>query len=103
MYYTTCRSEGDRSIALYVERLSWDEQCEDHIARHGVTFEEVEQAVGNLEYVRRSRGYYLTLGQTDAGRYLVVILDDEGDGVWHPVTARDMQRSERRLLRRKRS
>jgi hypothetical protein len=68
-----------------------------------VTFEEVEQAVGNLEYVRRSRGYYLTLGQTDAGRYLVVILDDEGDGVWYPVTARDMQRSERRLLRRKRS
>ncbi len=83
-----------------IEALSWDEDCEEHIARHSVTFEEVEEAVENRAYARRSRGYLMVLGRTNSGRYLTVILDDEGDGVWYPVTARPMTRSERRLLQK---
>ena len=85
---------------MYIEGLSWDERSEDHIAGHGVTFEEVEQAVQDILYNRRSGEYQLIVGLTASGRYLTVVLDDEGDGIWYPVTARPTTRSERSLLRR---
>ena len=84
-----------------IEGLSWDEWCEDHIAEHGVRFEEVEQAVQDIHYNRRSGEYLLVIGQAASGRYLTIVLDDEGDGIWYPVTARPTSRSERNLLRRK--
>lgn len=39
---------------------------------------------------------YVSLGRTLAGRYLMVVLIDEGRGVGFPVTARDMNQAERR-------
>ena len=86
---------------MQIESLSWDEWCEEHIAGHGVRFEEVEEAVQDILYNRRSREYLLVIGRTSSGRYLTVVLDDEGDGFWYPVTARPTNRSERKLVRRK--
>ena len=81
---------------VHIEGLRWDEEAEDHIARHGVVFWEVEEAVANIRYAKRSRGYLQVIGQTDAGRYLTVILDEEDDGIWYPVTARPATENERR-------
>ena len=81
-----------------IEALSWNEQAEEHIRRHGVTFWEVEEAVQHIGYARNSKSYLLVIGQKDAGRYLTVVLDDEGEGIWHPVTARPATQSERRLF-----
>lgn len=67
-----------------IEGLSWDEQAEEHIYQHGITFEELEEAIQDIKYVSRSRGYLRVLAQTQAGRYLAIILDDEGDGIWYP-------------------
>ena len=64
-----------------IEGLVWDEDAELHIARHGVVLAEVEEAVANIRYAKRSRGYLQVIGQTEAGRYLTVILDEEDDGV----------------------
>lgn len=83
-----------------IEGLSWDEENEEHIAEHSVKLEEVYQAVQDIRYCRRHRGYLLVLGVTESGRYLTVILDDEGEGIWYPVTARPTSESERRLLKR---
>ena len=79
-----------------IEGLVWDEEAEEHIARHGVVFWEVEEAVANIRYAKRSRGRLVILGQTEAGRYLTVVLDEEDDGFWFPVTARPATENERR-------
>ena len=85
---------------MIIEGLSWDEQAEEHIQRHSVTPEEVEQAIENILYARKSRGYFLLVAQTYGGRYLTLILDNLGNGIWYPVTARDAKESEKRLARR---
>ena len=56
-------------------RFDWDEANIGHIARHGVTPEEVEQAYANdpvtLEVAnRRGEESVLAAGRTDAGRPL---------------------------------
>ena len=89
-----------KGSVLRIDGLSWDEDGEEHIRQHGVKFEEVEEAARNISYARRSRGYLQAIGQTDGGRYLLLILDDEGDGIWYPVTARPATESEMRLARR---
>ncbi len=85
---------------MIIEGLSWDEQAEEHIHRHSVTPEEVEQAVENILYSRKSGEYFLVIAQTYGGRYLTLILDDLADGIWYPVTARNAEESEKRLARR---
>ena len=79
--------------------LVWDEDAEEHIARHGVAFWEVEEAIANIRYAKRSRGYLLVIGQTEAGRYLTVVLDEEDDDHWYPVTARPATENERRRVK----
>jgi uncharacterized protein len=80
---------------------------DDHIldkveAKHGVTFEEVLEAVADPDLqVRRGReGLYRVFGCTDAGRYLLSVLASLGGGSWKVVTARDMTQQERRLYLR---
>ncbi|MSP12020.1 MAG: BrnT family toxin [Chloroflexi bacterium] len=77
-----------------------DSGQEDHIARHGVTLEEVEEVVfGRTVALRAKEGRYLIIGQTEAGRYLAVFIAPRGGGVFSLITARDTNESERRLLR----
>jgi hypothetical protein len=74
----------------------------EHVARHGVTLDEVREAI--LE-----RPYYQTKGRDDtaliygrtyAGRYLVVVVvDDQGEAF--VVTARDMTPGEKKTFHRK--
>ena len=86
---------------MIIEGLSWDERAEEHIQEHGVTPEEVDQALDNILYgPRKHRGYFLLVAQTFGGRYLTVILDDLGDGIWYPVTARPAEPSEIGLAKR---
>lgn len=82
--------------------LAWDERNEEHIARHGVTREEVEDAVRNKPFVTRARdGTYRVIGQTLGGRYLTVIVAPRVDGPFYVVTARDAEPGERRGYRRR--
>lgn len=77
---------------------------EEHIARHQVSVAEAEEVVFGRHVVYRVRqGYYGLNGQTDAGRYLTVIVAPRGRGVYGLVTARDADRAERRLFERRRS
>lgn len=88
---------------LRIEGLIWDEEAEEHIGQHHISIDEVEEAVKNgaedRRYLKRHRGYLVMISQTDGGRYLTVVLDEEGDGFWYPVTARDATPSERTLLK----
>lgn len=83
--------------------LVWTEASEEHIARHGVRPDQVEDAV-NGRPVLTLRGRHDTTevyGTTADGRHLVVILAPALGGRWYVVTARDMTSNERRAFRRK--
>ena len=90
--------------------LRWRDDRVDHVGRHDIVLAEVEEAVLDdrkalLEKAgpaRRdpSQTVYVSLGRTLAGRYLMVVLIDEGGGLGFPVTARDMNGAERRRYSR---
>lgn len=83
--------------------LVWTEASVEHIGRHAVRADEVEDAV-NGRPVLTLRGRDDTTevyGTTADGRHLVVILAPALDGRWYVVTSREMTNNERRAFRRK--
>lgn len=75
---------------------------EEHIAEHSVTMDEVAQvlAAPHVESLGRNDTILVT-GQTRAGRYLLVVAVDEGDGQAFVVTAREMSDREKKAYRRR--
>ena len=78
---------------MRIRQLLWPRDRIEHIARHDVTPEEVEQACFGRSLVQRakSRGenpVYYVLGQIDAGRYLFSVVIQFPGGKGYPVTAR---------------
>ena len=85
---------------LRIESVEIDDHILDKIeSKHNISFSEVEQAcVSNKRHVRRSReGLYKVFSQTLAGRYILVVLVNLGEGNWTIVTAREMTNNEKRL------
>ena len=75
----------------------------DHIARHHVSVEEVEEVIFGMPFIRKAReGRYHIIGQTDDGRYLTVFVAPRGSGIYGLVTARDADDAERRAYLRHR-
>jgi len=82
-------------------------EIDDHVlekieAKHGIVFGEVESACYSQNvHVRRSRnGLYKLFAQTEAGRYLLVVLVHASGGLWRVATARDMTAAEKGLYLR---
>ena len=85
---------------MRIHEFIWPEDRIDHIARHGVTPAEVEEAcfAGALVQRARSQGenpVYYVLGQTAAGRHLFCVVIQFPDGRGYPVTARPMTNKEK--------
>ncbi|MEK6407866.1 MAG: BrnT family toxin [Acidobacteriota bacterium] len=84
----------------------WDDDNVEHIARHRVEPEEVEEIIyedcypswimrGRRRVVHETR--WRLYGQTCAGRYLIVVAAlYPQSGVWRAVTAMEMDRRTRR-------
>ena len=80
----------------------WDQENTSHIFDHQVAPNEVEECCHNDPLVlKASRGRYLVFGQSSAGRYLFVVVEPKKSGEVRPITARDMERSERKLYHKK--
>jgi uncharacterized DUF497 family protein len=74
-----------------------------HIARHGITPDEVDDVLFSppLQARRGEReGTYLVLGRSRAGRRLLVVIAARPRNSWYVVTARDVDRAERRRMKR---
>jgi uncharacterized DUF497 family protein len=86
-----------------VRQLEWDDANAEHIARHSVVPEEVEEVCFEDEplFIRVGPGRYQVTGQTASGRYLTAFLDHLGRGRFYPVTARPATEGERRLCRKR--
>lgn len=90
---------------MRIEQLLWPRDRIEHIARHHVTPEEVEQVCFGHPLVLREKSQgvnpvYYVLGQTDAGRYLFSVVIQFPDGNGYPVTARSMTEKEKRRYQR---
>lgn len=87
---------------MKVNRLDWNDNRREHIVRHRVSVEEVEDVAFGKHYAVRTRqGRYRLIGQTESGRYLVVILEPAEYDWFDPITARDATQNERRLYLKK--
>jgi uncharacterized DUF497 family protein len=90
---------------MRIHELVWSHDRIDHVARHGVTPEEVEEVCFGRPLVLRAKSegenpVYYVLGQTDAGRCLFCVVIAFPDGKGFPVTARPMTEKEERRYRR---
>ena len=89
---------------VYTRRVwepRWHPWSEEHVARHGVSWEEVEEALLPPTVSRPARdGTTVVLGQTFAGRHLALVVapDDDAPTV-SVITARLMTDRERGLYR----
>jgi uncharacterized DUF497 family protein len=86
---------------MTIHEIIWPEDRVDHIARHGVSPEEVEEVCFGQALVQRARSegqnpVYYVLGQTAAGRHLFCVVIRFPDGKGYPVTARPMTEKEKR-------
>jgi uncharacterized DUF497 family protein len=87
--------------------LKWTQNTVDHIQRHGVMPEEVEEVIyEGKPFVKRGPGSgrnrrYYVLGQTQAGRYLQIGLGRVGGTTFKVITARNMEDDERRLYKKR--
>lgn len=79
----------------------WDDHNIEHIADHGVEPYEAEEVIANQPRLKRvGDGKYLAYGQTDAGRYLLVVFAPKSEQRIGVVTSRDMTQTEKRAFRR---
>jgi len=92
-----------------ISEIVWTDADVEHIARHDITPEDVEEVIASRPLWRRGRRHRQTgrisiyaLGRTDAGRYLFVVLSPLGRGRARCVTAREMDTRTRRFYDRHR-
>ena len=89
---------------MRIYELIWNQDRIEHIARHGILPEEVEETCFGVALVQRTKSegdnpVYYVLGQTEAGRYLFCVVIQFPDGKGYPVTARLMTDKEKRRYR----
>ena len=79
-----------------IRRLVWDPRNVAHIAQHGVTREQVEEACAGRHIDRLAYGGRIMLiGATVGGAVIAMVLEPLGDDLYYPVTARPASRRER--------
>lgn len=94
---------------MRISEIEWTETDVAHLARHNVTPDEVEEVLAAGPVWRRGRTHPQTrrkslyaLGETDAGRYLFIVLSPRGHGGARCVTAMEMDEKARRYYKRHR-
>ncbi|MEZ4859848.1 MAG: BrnT family toxin [Caldilineaceae bacterium] len=87
---------------MYISKLEWDNYRIEHIARHDVEPDEVEEVCDDpLHRARREgRNRYRIYGQSAAGRYLFVVIEHIQGNAYKPITARDMTPGEKHNFRK---
>jgi len=86
----------------YIREVRWSREREEHIGKHNVTIGEVWQVLGCERPLFRKAGSkrYFVFGQTEAGRYLLIVLKRVKGEIYSLVTAREMEDRERKLYQK---
>ena len=95
---------------MVITQIIWKAQFVEKLAeKHGVTVTEAEEVLRSKPHIRKvGRGHvkgehvYAAYGQSAAGRYVVVFYIRKMTGAILPISARDMDDTERRYYERQR-
>ena len=88
---------------MRIAGFEWNEWNIEHIVNHSVTPQEVEEACYNQSISRKTKdNLYLVYGQTDAGRYLFIVIRYKVKATAYVITARAMSETEKRYYRKRR-
>lgn len=83
---------------IVVKELVWDKVNLEHIKKHNVAKDEVEEIADNIiVHEKAKEGRYLVIGRIGS-RMLTVIVNRRGVGIYYPVTARDAAKKERKKV-----
>ena len=85
---------------MNIESLEWDNFNKEHIKKHDVTPQEVEEAIqGEILVLQAKKGRFFIVGTTEENRALSIVLAPKHpQGTYYPVTARPASRKERKLF-----
>jgi uncharacterized DUF497 family protein len=88
---------------MEIREFEWDDNNIEHIARHGVFSDEVEDvAFDDDPWIRKSRkGTRYMLGYTVAGRYLFVVYVLKGKSIARVITSMDMDDKAKKLYKKR--
>lgn len=85
-------------VRITVKKLLWDSSNIEHIKKHNVSREEVEQVGKNVRAVKEAeRGRYFLIGRSGT-RIISVVVVRRDTGLYYVVTARDAGKKERQIL-----
>jgi uncharacterized protein len=85
-----------------IDDLQWDDENIAHIARHEVNPDEVEDVCFGLHFSENTGNQrYVLSGQTAVGRYLNVVIERIGRGLFRPITAFEMSETYKRQYRKR--
>lgn len=89
---------------MYIRGFDWNRTNKEHIARHGISSYEVEEAIlfGKPFYQRSRDDRYVAYSVTDNGRYLFIVFVIKGGGRIRVITARNMTEKEKRYYKKRR-
>ena len=88
---------------MEIREFEWSDNNIEHIARHGVFPDEVEDvAFDDAPWIRKGRkGTRYMLGYTVAGRYLFVVYVLKGKGIARVITSMDMDDKTKKLYKKR--
>jgi len=81
--------------------FEWDQSNYWKPEKHGISLDEVEEVFFNRPLVRKGRDKrYYAYGQSDSGKYIIVVFVYKGNGKIRPITARMMAPNEKNLYQK---
>lgn len=83
---------------IVLEQLIWDDWNTEHIKKHNVSAREVEEAINNVLAHRMGYDKKIILIGRSGKRLLAMIVAKEKGNKFYPVTVRDADRKERKLV-----
>ena len=90
-------------IFVEITEFEWDDSNIEHILRHNVSPDEIEDVAFDDEpWIKKGRkGTRYILGYTAAGRYLFTIYVIKSKGIARVITSMDMDEKTRKLYKRR--
>lgn len=90
---------------MLISEIIWPEDRIEHISRHAVIPQEVEDVCFGRSLILRAKQQgknpvYFVLGQTVQGRHLFCVIIQFPDGKGFPVTAREMTDGEKKRFKK---
>ncbi len=85
-------------MMIRVKQLIWDDWNVEHISKHKVSVDEIEEACKlSTRALKTYKERLMILGKTKKGRLLTVVLAPKSKARYYVVTARDTSKRERRV------